>query len=126
MTAQPSLQQGLLQTPVRDVIDRSSEARKIGSHPISEHQALPTVRKGPGRATYSFDARSASRRPTDRALELHWLTDHRREYAGLWVAVDRDRLVASDKDANVVFAAVKEEGIKHPFVVHLESVDSLP
>ena len=64
--------------------------------------------------------------PPHRAAEMQWLADHRDEYAGLWVALEGNRLIASDADARIVFAAAKTAGITRPFVLHLELLDSLP
>jgi hypothetical protein len=62
----------------------------------------------------------------DRSKELTWLAKYSREYAGLWVALDGDRLIASDPVARVVFSTARERGVVRPFVAHLEDVDSPP
>jgi hypothetical protein len=62
----------------------------------------------------------------DRATERIWIERNRASFAGQWVAVEGDRLVASGTDALKVFAAAKSEGIESPFVVHILVEDSLP
>ena len=62
----------------------------------------------------------------DRAVERIWIDRNRAAFAGQWVAVEGDRLVASGMDAQEVFAAAKAEGIQSPFVVHILADDSLP
>jgi hypothetical protein len=57
---------------------------------------------------------------------MKWITDNRSAYAGQWVAVEGDRLVAAASDAREVFLAAKAEGIAIPFVVHILPEDSLP
>ena len=61
-----------------------------------------------------------------RSKEMDWITRHGTQFAGLWVAVEGDELIASDREAKVVFAAARARGIERPFVVHLEPADALP
>ena len=56
----------------------------------------------------------------DSAREFRWLTEHAREYAGQWVALDGDRLIANGKDAKEVFAAADATGIRLPLVTFVE------
>jgi hypothetical protein len=74
-------------------------------------QRRPTLREVPAR---------------DRKREMKWIADNRATYAGQWVAVEGDRLVAAAMDARKVFSAAKAEGIAIPFVVHILPEDSLP
>jgi hypothetical protein len=71
-----------------------------------------------------------SRRPDGldlvRESERRWLDEHRNEYAGQWVALDGDRLIAHGPDGREVYRQVKEAGVKYPFVVHLPPADALP
>ena len=78
-------------------------------------------------------ADSLQREPTPREVparsrqrEMKWIADNRSAYAGQWVAVEGDRLVAASMDARKVFLAAKAEGIEIPFVVHVLPEDSLP
>jgi hypothetical protein len=51
-----------------------------------------------------------------RAAALRWLRDHRREYAGQWVALYGDRLVATAATAREAYAAAREQGVEMPLV----------
>jgi uncharacterized membrane-anchored protein len=62
----------------------------------------------------------------DRTKEMQWIAANRSAYADQWVAVEGDRLIFADKDAQKVFAAAKLEGIQVPFVVHVLPEDPLP
>ena len=62
----------------------------------------------------------------DRTMEMGWVDQNRVAYAGQWVAVEGDRLVAAGDDPMKVFTAAKEEGIGIPFVVHMLPEDPLP
>jgi hypothetical protein len=42
---------------------------------------------------------------------LQWLKEHREEFAGQYVALDGDRLVAHGTDADEVIAAVRASGL---------------
>jgi hypothetical protein len=59
----------------------------------------------------------------DRAREMQWIARNRGDFADKWVAVEGDRLVAADVDAQKVFDAAKAEGIESPFVVHIPRED---
>lgn len=62
----------------------------------------------------------------DRTKETTWIEENRAAYAGQWVAVEGDRLIAAGVDPLRVFAAAKEQGIQVPFVVHVLPDDPLP
>lgn len=52
-----------------------------------------------------------------------WISEHRTEFAGRWVSLDGDRLVASGDDAKTVFDAAREAGVAVPFLEQVESED---
>lgn len=62
----------------------------------------------------------------ERAVEAKWIDENRAAYAGQWVAVEGDRLIAAGVDPLKVFTAAKEQGIQTPFVVHVLPEDPLP
>jgi hypothetical protein len=51
---------------------------------------------------------------------MRWVREHRSEYAGQWVALDGDRLVASGVDARGVYEQARVEGVAAPFVERVE------
>ena len=59
----------------------------------------------------------------DSTRELRWLKDRAREYAGQWVALDGDRLIAHGPDAKAVFAAADADGAYLPLVTQVEDPD---
>jgi hypothetical protein len=61
-----------------------------------------------------------------RTQELHWLKEHKAEYAGQWVALDGDRLLASGTDGFEVYKEARRLGIGKPFVTRVEPGDKLP
>ena len=63
--------------------------------------------------------------PLDCKLEMRWISQHRHEYIGEWVALDGDRLIAHGKDADTVFAAARSQ-IAIPFLAHCQPDDELP
>lgn len=69
---------------------------------------------------------SSSAEPPDCAPERRWLAEHGREYAGQWVALDGDRLLAHGERASEVYAAVRESGVQLPLVVRIDPSDRLP
>jgi hypothetical protein len=64
--------------------------------------------------------------PIDRSRELRWLSEHRSEYGGEWVALDGERLIASGTDAKEVFAAAQRSGVPRPMVIQVEPANVLP
>ena len=55
----------------------------------------------------------------DRSREMAWIAQHREEYAGQWVALDGDRLIAYGDDPLSFKEKVRSEGIDRPFIVHI-------
>lgn len=62
----------------------------------------------------------------DCSRELQWLREHRNEYAGQWVALDGDRLIASGPDARPVYEAARASGVDLPLVTEVEAADERP
>ena len=66
------------------------------------------------------------KRPIDRSRELRWLTEHSKEYAGRWVALDGGCLIADGVDAKAVFAAARRSGSPRPLFLRVEPSAALP
>jgi hypothetical protein len=62
----------------------------------------------------------------DRAREMKWIEEHKRQYAGQWVALDGDRLIAASPIQQEVWDAVKADGAELPLVHRIPSPDDLP
>jgi len=62
----------------------------------------------------------------DRSREAHWLQQHKEEYAGQWVALAGDRLVASGNDLKQVANAARQLGEPDALMTRVESKGSLP
>lgn len=58
----------------------------------------------------------------DRTLEFQWMKEHEREYAGQWIALMGDKLVASGPVAKDVFAKARELGYPRAMVVFVEDL----
>lgn len=58
--------------------------------------------------------------------EQRWLKEHRDEYAGQWVALEGDRLLASGPDGRAVYEAARAAGVRAPLVTRVEPRDELP
>jgi hypothetical protein len=72
-----------------------------------EEKTLPQVRKA--RLPY-----------IDRSREMAWIAEHEDEYAGQWVALDGDRLIAHGEDPIPFKEIARAEGVERPFIVHIE------
>jgi hypothetical protein len=84
------------------------------------------AKASPSRATIQTEPAPRRVASPDRSRELAWLAKHSREFAGMWVALDGDRLVASDPVARVVFSTARKRGVVRPFVARLEDADTPP
>lgn len=63
---------------------------------------------------------------TYRIREMEWLSKHRHEYPGEYVALDGDRLVSHGTDGREVYRQARAAGVKVPFMAHIEPADALP
>jgi hypothetical protein len=61
-----------------------------------------------------------------RAQHMAWLRAHREEYAGLYVALDGDRLVGKGATIREAHDQAKRQGIAHPFLTHISSASDAP
>jgi len=59
-------------------------------------------------------------------LEHSWVENNREQYAGKWVAVKRDVLVASGNSAKEVFDAARSMGVELPLIVRVEPPRDVP
>jgi hypothetical protein len=60
------------------------------------------------------------------AQHLAWLKAHREEYAGLYVALDGDRLVGSGASMREAREQALQAGSEHPFITHVSSANDAP
>lgn len=58
-----------------------------------------------------------------REVEMRWLSEHRREYIELWVALDGDRLLSHNEDLGKVFDEAHAQGVQVPFTAFIEDPD---
>ena len=77
---------------------------------------------------YAVTEREEDRRSlaTSREVENRWLAKNRAAFAGQWVALSGDRLLASGLNASEVYAKPRALGVDVPFVAHLNADDDLP
>src|SRR5581483_10589629 len=67
------------------------------------------------------DKRAPAEPMKDRTREWQWIKEHKHEYAGQWVALDGDRLIAASPVQQEVWDAVKADYAKLPLVHRLSS-----
>ena len=61
----------------------------------------------------------------DSRRELQWLVAHARAYAGQWVALDGDRLIAHGPQHDEVWAAAEASGVYLPLVTFVDDPDKV-
>ena len=59
----------------------------------------------------------------DPALNMLWIEEHGAEYAGRWVALDGDRLIAFGQTEGEVAIAARNDGAYLPLVIYLPRPD---
>jgi hypothetical protein len=62
----------------------------------------------------------------DRASEVEWLQKHRNEYAGQWIALDGEKLIASGDDLKQVVSTARRLGVPGALMMRVEPNDALP
>ncbi len=78
-----------------------------------QDQGMPSVFIPP------FDAEDAT-------PSLKWIEEHRAEFAGQYVALDGDRLVAHGSAPQEIIAAVRASGLNGLFFTLVQSADAPP
>ena len=105
--------------------------------PASFEQALEVVKALPAvdkrrllqwlnedeRAQLNASAESEIKPASTREREMRWLSEHRREYTGQWVALDGDRLLSHNEDLGKVFDEAHAQGVASPFTAFMEDPD---
>jgi hypothetical protein len=56
---------------------------------------------------------------------IRWIAEHAREYAGQWVALDGDRLIAHGPSHDDVWAAAQASGVYLPMVTFIDDPDKI-
>lgn len=87
---------------------------------LNEQKPEPTKTKPP------LDKRVPCKPMPDRTSERQWVKDHKHEYAGQWVALDGDRLIAASPIQQEVWDAVSADSETPPLVLRVPSPDDLP
>lgn len=72
------------------------------------------------RAQFNASTNGEAKLAYPREREMRWLSEHRREYIGQWVALDGDRLISHDEDLGKVFDEAHAQGIASPFTAFIE------
>jgi hypothetical protein len=68
----------------------------------------------------------ASGEPWTGDAEMRWLNEHSADYAGQWVVLDGDRLIASGREAKPLLEEARRLGIETPFLTLVQSDPDAP
>ena len=104
-----------------DAVDLPVEAKTKGTSK-DETPAAEAEFKLP--MTPRFVQRTGSSK--DRTREFAWVAQHRDEYAGQWVALEGERLIAHHLELKTVRRAAAEAGTDDAIFLLVESNDALP
>ncbi|MDX2031433.1 MAG: hypothetical protein SF339_12230 [Blastocatellia bacterium] len=92
----------------------------VQSLPFEEKQRLLQWLAEEERKQVAQQDSGAARSPS-RESEMKWLLAHEAEYAGQWLALDRDRLLSHGPDPHKVRSDARAMGVESPFVVFAEN-----
>lgn len=87
---------------------------------LNQLLAEPPVTKAP------LDKRVPCEPMRDFSREWQWIAEHKHEYAGQWVALEGDQLVAASHIQQEVWEALKTASAKEPLVHRISSPEDLP
>ncbi|HMV49974.1 MAG TPA: DUF5678 domain-containing protein [Blastocatellia bacterium] len=88
--------------------------------------ALNQTVKAPSAVKAPLDKRVPCEPMPDRARERQWVKDHKHEYAGQWVALDGDQLIAASFTQQEVWDTINADSPNPPLVLRVASPDDLP
>ena len=98
--------------------------KEIAQLPVNDRNKLRRM-LDQGQPESGPSRRVAEAHMPESGRELKWLTRHAREYAGQWVALDGDRLIAHSTVASEVFEAADADGARLPLVTFVEDPDKV-
>jgi hypothetical protein len=87
------------------------------NHLLGQREAAPVKAKPP------LDKRVPCEPMPDDTREMKWIEEHKHEYAGQWVALDGDRLIAASPIRAEISVAVKADGAKLPLIIRIPAPD---
>jgi hypothetical protein len=108
-------------TRLRRMLDQMDQTEQTPFEPPLAHQEKAEKKPKP-----PLDKRLQPKPMPNSKREFQWLSEHAREYAGQWVALDGDRLIAHGPDARSVYAAANADGAYMPLVTQVEDPDAPP
>ena len=111
-----------------------SVLEQVQQLPTTEQQMLREFLPRPEAAKPEFKASPIppgrrvplAHKQKDRSRELAWLMKNQGDYAGQWVALDGDELIAHGYDLKQVSEEAKAKGINDPIFAHAEDSNALP
>lgn len=90
------------------------------------NELLAQEQTEPAKAKPPLDKRVPCEPMPDDKRERQWVTEHKHEYPGQWVALDGSRLIAASPVEEKVWDAVDADGATLPLVLRIPSPDDLP
>ena len=100
-----------------EVVYESGVLRPLEPLPFAEQQHLVVTVTDELRPTQAFNARHRER---------EWLHLNGPRYAGLWVAIEGDKLVSHGESARAVLQQARAEGVPHPLLMQIPKEPPLP
>jgi len=99
--------------------------KEIDQLPSTERLRLKRLLEEPQGPSSARDQSVASVPTPDSTRELRWLVEHAPAYAGQWVALEGDRLIAHGPNATEVFDAADADGAHLPLVTFVEDPERM-
>jgi hypothetical protein len=109
---------------IRSVLEGSSAGVPAGQ-PSSDERTGDLPRSN-GASNFTARIIGDAPRAKDRSREWEWLATHRGEYAGEWLALDGDRMLAHGLDLKEVAETAKRDGVTDALLVRAEPINAPP
>ena len=113
---------------VESRLDESEAAQKgiWGKQFKSKPESLMVPKRLPSRWAFRFIVPPEAPKLSRRELALKWVAENSKAYAGMWVVLDGDRLLASGNGAGKVAQAARALGVKIPSIIRIPEGEEIP
>jgi hypothetical protein len=108
---------------VENILKQIAQLPLVEQHRLARLLEERRVEQPPQPTKAPCDKRLPDRPAIDDTRERAWIKEHGHEYAGQWVALDGDRLIAASPNQAEVWAAVKNDNAKLPLVCRIPAPD---
>jgi hypothetical protein len=116
----------ITQETVFDVVFENGLLRPLVNLPLEEHKHYRVSLQQEEPLSLRNEGPSVAPPDASRQREYAWLRAHRQNYAGQYVALLGDQLIAHGSDGRTVLEQARSAGFPRALMVRIEAEDELP